>query len=307
MGQEVAGESHYTNVLRKVARSLGGGAEGEGVTVAHLLPDPTNKYDSNAVNVLIGGQQVGNLPARDAALYSPVLRPLADSGQVLQVPARVWWGAGWEGDFMASVTLDLPAANLLFPVNGPPPGVSLAMPTGSRLQLTGEDQHMDVLGPIMASHTVALLNVTLHEITVERPRSSKQFVEARFNGRAIGLLSAAASNTLLPVIRRADELGVTLYALAEATGNRLTTEVVVWTAKGNALDIEWLDELEGLSADSSARSTTPASETVAAAGSSSPPQTAPRDVPAGWYPDPWDATSLRYWDGTQWTGHTHRS
>ena len=28
-------------------------------------------------------------------------------------------------------------------------------------------------------------------------------------------------------------------------------------------------------------------------------------VPAGWYPDPQDATSKRYWDGTAWTAHRH--
>jgi len=27
-------------------------------------------------------------------------------------------------------------------------------------------------------------------------------------------------------------------------------------------------------------------------------------VPAGWHPDPWGQRRLRYWDGTQWTGHT---
>jgi hypothetical protein len=26
--------------------------------------------------------------------------------------------------------------------------------------------------------------------------------------------------------------------------------------------------------------------------------------PAGWYPDPQDATQQRYWDGSSWTGHT---
>lgn len=28
-------------------------------------------------------------------------------------------------------------------------------------------------------------------------------------------------------------------------------------------------------------------------------------TPQGWYPDPNDATILRWWDGTQWTSHTH--
>jgi hypothetical protein len=29
----------------------------------------------------------------------------------------------------------------------------------------------------------------------------------------------------------------------------------------------------------------------------------PATAPPGWHPDPWAAASLRYWDGTQWTGH----
>lgn len=30
-----------------------------------------------------------------------------------------------------------------------------------------------------------------------------------------------------------------------------------------------------------------------------------QNVPAGWYPDHSDASLLRYWDGSQWTAHTH--
>ncbi|HKP90989.1 MAG TPA: DUF2510 domain-containing protein, partial [Thermoleophilaceae bacterium] len=30
----------------------------------------------------------------------------------------------------------------------------------------------------------------------------------------------------------------------------------------------------------------------------------PGSHPAAWYPDPWLAARLRYWDGNAWTGHT---
>jgi hypothetical protein len=35
-----------------------------------------------------------------------------------------------------------------------------------------------------------------------------------------------------------------------------------------------------------------------------PLQPAQPAAPAGWHADPWRQKRLRYWDGTQWTGHT---
>lgn len=35
-----------------------------------------------------------------------------------------------------------------------------------------------------------------------------------------------------------------------------------------------------------------------------PPQAAAPQQPAGWYPDPWGQAAQRWWDGSQWTGHT---
>ena len=29
--------------------------------------------------------------------------------------------------------------------------------------------------------------------------------------------------------------------------------------------------------------------------------------PAGWYPDPWRQADLRWWTGSEWSGHTHET
>jgi hypothetical protein len=57
---EVVGESHYQDTLWGIV----GSDDGERVshdTLALLMPEPDNAYDSNAVMVLIGGNLVGYL------------------------------------------------------------------------------------------------------------------------------------------------------------------------------------------------------------------------------------------------------
>src|SRR5258708_38439693 len=64
-GFQVHGESHYQFDLAKIA----GGITDEGVhheCAALLRLEPTNKYDPNAVEVLIDGLRVGYIPAGQA-------------------------------------------------------------------------------------------------------------------------------------------------------------------------------------------------------------------------------------------------
>lgn len=62
---EVVGESSY----RAALRSIFGPGEGRRHYVAHLVPEPTNKHDANAVQVLIQKQLVGYLSRRDALKF----------------------------------------------------------------------------------------------------------------------------------------------------------------------------------------------------------------------------------------------
>ncbi len=294
--QEVAGESHYLAQLRKVTRSLGSGREGEVMTDAVLVPDPRNRFDANAVQVLIDGQQVGNLPREDAAAYAPVLQPLLDRSKALQVPCRLWWGSDYDGQFMASVSLDLPPAALLFPVNSQPAGASLPLPGGSKFQVTREEEHMDVLGHLLAGKQEVLFIATLHPLEKTGAKSSRTVLEVRADDRRIGELSPTTSKGLLPVIQRAGQLGVATYTFATVRGNALTAEAVVWVSRGNDIPDSWLKELEAAATD----------QAEAGVAVKADPTGPPSLPPADWYPDPDDASRWRYWDGQRWTDHYHQ-
>jgi hypothetical protein len=72
---EVVGESFYQDALWQLV----GGFHTERVSqpcTATLLPEPTNKYDENAIEVLIDGHLVGHLSREDAAAYLPGLKNL---------------------------------------------------------------------------------------------------------------------------------------------------------------------------------------------------------------------------------------
>jgi len=90
---EVVGESHYRDEIALVV----GGTRPEPVklvTLAALVPEPTNPYDRNAVGVQIGGRKVGHLSRADAADLAPVLARLTAAGLVGYGRADVY--GGWD-------------------------------------------------------------------------------------------------------------------------------------------------------------------------------------------------------------------
>ena len=77
---EVVGESRYQETLWRIV----GGRSREPVryeTHAILMPEADNKYDENAVAVVVQGQPVGYLSRDDAAAYRPGLRRLMETSK----------------------------------------------------------------------------------------------------------------------------------------------------------------------------------------------------------------------------------
>lgn len=78
----VVGESHYQDALRdlvKREKRLNPNCDPHRIEImAALVPEPTNKYDRNAIQVQIDGRRVGYLSREDAIAYRPTVRKLID-------------------------------------------------------------------------------------------------------------------------------------------------------------------------------------------------------------------------------------
>lgn len=100
---EVSGEAYYRDGIATVFRNLGRAEGGVTMQVAHLIPEPTNKYDPNAVRVVIMGQQVGHVPQENSQAVARACKAIG-RGAVAAVSARVW-ARNDDGTWRGRVTL----------------------------------------------------------------------------------------------------------------------------------------------------------------------------------------------------------
>lgn len=82
---EVQGESFRRDAVRRLFDELGLPAGGVTQRAAHLVPEPSNQYDRNAVKVVIGQWHIGYVPREISAEVAAIL----GGGQGV-APVRVW-------------------------------------------------------------------------------------------------------------------------------------------------------------------------------------------------------------------------
>lgn len=100
---EVSGEAYYRDGIGKIFRSLGRVEGGVTMQTAYLLPEPNNKYDRNAVRVVVLGEQVGHVPQEVSATIARVCGGVG-RGNVATVLARIW-ARNDDGTWRSRVTL----------------------------------------------------------------------------------------------------------------------------------------------------------------------------------------------------------
>lgn len=299
--QEVVGESAYLPALRRLLPNTENRTEIE--TAALLVPEQPNPHDSNAVIVRIDDATVGYLPRDVASKYQPMLLSLGTSNRVARVACRIWgdhfsdYELDSQGDYVererfnASVTVALAEPHMCLPVNGSPSVPHVLLPDGGSIQITGEDQHMPAIEPILRPEGECYVYATLHEIEEPAGRVAKTLVEVRINEHVIGRLTPKMSGDLLPAIRYLDARQLVTVAKAKVTGNRLKAEVVLHCARAHQLPADWPGDLVAIEsavpitapeADRMATSTGPAADPNAARVAMPPRPEVNFSVPPGW-------------------------
>ncbi|MFD6176002.1 MULTISPECIES: HIRAN domain-containing protein [unclassified Isoptericola] len=236
---EVVGEAYRRDAFRKIykKRSLAPGQEFYGEAV--LIPERGNVHDANAVRVDVDDVAVGYLPREDAARYRPILDDLFERGRVAVTPVRVW-ATNADGTWRARVTIALGDPGEIVPVNEPPGGDVVEIPPNSRtVQVTGEEQHADVLAPYARGERTSVW-VSLHGIDKPGSRSGQRVVEVRIDGQRCGALSPVTSSDLLPVIDRLEASGKLAVAHASVRGNSLKADVCFDVMKAGDLTEDWI-------------------------------------------------------------------
>ena len=78
--------------------------------VAALVPEPTNRHDPNAVQVIIDGRHVGYLSREQAVGYHSMMASIDEPGRALaNIEARIYGGRisdnGWVNNYEVSIYL----------------------------------------------------------------------------------------------------------------------------------------------------------------------------------------------------------
>lgn len=305
-GVDVVGESHYTRELRALLPNPLPPDGAEALVPVTVVHDPSNKYDSNAVEIRASSGVIGFLAREDAKRYAPALDAIQAEGLNAATMARVWGmnREDWDSrgkKFFGSVRIDLPEPHLLRPVNQAPDVPHQLLPMGSAIQVTGEENYREATSRYLTPHGECWVHATLHEAVDESGRTPKPFVEVKIDDQTVGRLTPKMSGDLEPAIRFLRERGHACAVRAIVKGNQLKAEVVLYTKRAHELDQAWFDSLPQTTGRPSPEA---ADDGASAQAEDVSPAAPPPLPPADWYADPHGVARLRYWDGQAWTEHT---
>jgi hypothetical protein len=253
--QEVVGTSYREAAIRSLLR---GRDLREGVELnltAHLIPEPDNPADANAVKVVCNGSHVGYLPADIAPLYQPLLAGIIASGFAPEVPAQIWareqddWEVDGRGRSHTSVQLhkkvriDLAEPNVVWAANSPPADRFELLPRGKSITVPPGGADRSGLARYLGSVTERAVYATLTLVLDLEASKTRQLVEVAVDGQSLGRLTPRMSEELAPALTFLNDRRLIVVARCHIRGNALKTDVVLHLARATGLDSAWLDSV----------------------------------------------------------------
>lgn len=245
---EVVGEAYHGESYRQIFRNMPGFRSGAGAelrTELVLAPDPSNPFDSNAVGVWASQNLIGYLAREQARQFHHKIASLEPDG-LLAVQGRLW--SRDAGNAVYSRTyFDMPDLDMAETIGEPAsPDSEIELPEGSKIQVIGEEHHMDTLSSIFTGQDGDRpLWVRLRTSIDFRPRSARERVDVFVGEERIGWLSDAQTKNMLPLVKLAEEQGKTAVARGVISGSVLKAEVVLYVAKASEVPYAWIQEHSG--------------------------------------------------------------
>ncbi|MDO5719643.1 MAG: hypothetical protein Q4P05_02800 [Actinomycetaceae bacterium] len=213
-----------------------------------LVTDGDNPHDAEAVSAWIEDQHVAYLPREQTSPWNRILRHLESNGQYLLLPGRLTVTA--DGlDLQPKISIKYPELAALIPRNSYRESMSQLIPQGRKIQVTGEEDHMDNLIGFVESGREVPVYVTLRAITITRPRSVVELVQVELNGQRVGVLSSAQSQNFLPLVNYLEQRGKLAVARAIIVGSKLKADVYLYSVNAAEIEHAWLDAVADISGD----------------------------------------------------------
>jgi hypothetical protein len=244
---EVVGEFYYGDNIARLFQGVPGFRTEGGAELqipATLVAAPDNPHGAgHAIAVWMGGQHVGYIASEDAAMHFPDVMRLRVRGEEVALDGRLW--ARRDGTRVyARATIWLPApGDYEAPMEFLPDGPYVVLPTGGRIQVTREDEHMDAIVPHLVPDGARSIAVTLHAITEIRPRSAVDAIEVRLQGERVGILTPTQTANVKPLVEYVEQRGSEAVARATLVGNQIKADVTLHLSKAQDVDQGWLDAL----------------------------------------------------------------
>lgn len=235
VGEFARAESYVALLGREVGFHSSAGADRD--VQLQLAEDIGNPYDEYAVAVWCEGHHVGYIPRERAAEVSRILRRMGTS---VSLPGRIW-ARNDRGEIRARATIQTPPLDRWQSAGMPPGDAEVVLPDGARMQVIGEENFMDTLGPLVPDEGEAMVWLCLKVDFDFRPNSAKKRVNVFLDEDQIGWLSDVQSANVLPIVQHINERGKVAVAKGVIAGSPLKAEVVLYVARAADVTRDWLD------------------------------------------------------------------